>query len=383
MAIVLLHGSGKGGTYSGATADGDGVILQLNGEKETVAFQVVGLTGNTEVRPRITMDGNNWEDIPAVNVETRATAATPITIDGIYRANVQGAKAFKATIANYSDADEVVVVGAVSKESSELAAEAGGGGGTTITDPIGRQAAATSLSTALSTEDKAVLDAIDASLPAPAAMTDAMANPTTTWIGSFGAMWDSVAETWRRVLGDANGLYTWMTNKLDVDNDHVIAVSPLVTLAPAVTVAAVTYAAGEVVGGTTTLADVMEPNPDGTDSADRSASLVSLHLGEKSGLAPALDIYFLRAAPTGTYNDNAALTWDAADLAKKYGPVRIQAADWIVSGGQADVSLGNIGLVMDSADADLRIVIVRPTGAADYVAASTDALSIRLGFERG
>lgn len=69
-----------------------------------------------------------------------------------------------------------------------------GGGSSTITGPLGRQSDAASVSTALSTEDVAL---ITSRLPTGAALADGTANPTATGIGALLLGWNGA--TWDRV----------------------------------------------------------------------------------------------------------------------------------------------------------------------------------------
>ena len=143
------------------------------------------------------------------------------------------------------------------------------------------------------------------------------------------------------------------------------------TAQPAITVSLGAYTSGDVVGGIITLATL---HPTG----GRQVELRSLTLKDVADEKPALNIYFFKNTPAGgTYTDNAALVWDAADLGNLVGFVKVLAADWETEAGQAIVSFSDIGAVMNMAGSDLYMLIVAKS-APDYDAV-TD-LSISLGF---
>ena len=145
---------------------------------------------------------------------------------------------------------------------------------------------------------------------------------------------------------------------------------------PTITVSATPdYAAGDVVGGIITLASVMA-------ATGRQALLRSVALKDATGAGPALSLLFFRATPAGgTYTDNAAIVFGAADDDNLVGVVRVVAADWYTpsGGGKSFVSLGGIDVVMGSVTSDLYLLIVAD-GA--YNAAATTDLTAEIGFEQ-
>lgn len=84
--------------HSGATATGNGEILELNSEFGGLSVQISGITSAT-ITFEGTVDGN-WVEQRAVNKTTGAVATTA-TADGIYLFDVVGIRKFRARISAY------------------------------------------------------------------------------------------------------------------------------------------------------------------------------------------------------------------------------------------------------------------------------------------
>ena len=85
--------------HSGATATGNGEILELNSEFGGLSVQISGITSAT-ITFEGTVDGANWVAQRAVNKATGAVATTA-TADGIYLFDVVGIRKFRARISAY------------------------------------------------------------------------------------------------------------------------------------------------------------------------------------------------------------------------------------------------------------------------------------------
>ena len=84
--------------HSGATATGNGEILELNSEFGGLSVQISGITDAT-ITFEGTVDGN-WVEQRAVNKTTGAVATTA-TADDIYLFDVVGIRKFRARISAY------------------------------------------------------------------------------------------------------------------------------------------------------------------------------------------------------------------------------------------------------------------------------------------
>lgn len=94
------------------------------------------------------------------------------------------------------------------------------------------------------------------------------------------------------------------------------------------------YANGDVVGGIITLPTV-------NYASGRRVVLRSMQLNDRGNAKPPLNIYFFKVTPAGgTYTDNAALVWDAADSARKVGQTFVVAGDYISDASQASANIG-------------------------------------------
>jgi hypothetical protein len=110
--------------HSGATATGNGEILELNSEFGGLSVQISGITSAT-ITFEGTVDGN-WVEQRAVNKTTGAVATTA-TADGIYLFDVVGIRKFRARISAYvsgtikATANAVLVVPHIPVSGSNLA----------------------------------------------------------------------------------------------------------------------------------------------------------------------------------------------------------------------------------------------------------------------
>ena len=96
--------------HSGATATGNGEILELNSEFGGLSVQISGITSAT-ITFEGTVDGN-WVEQRAVNKTTGAVATTA-TADGIYLFDVVGIRKFRARISAYVSGTIKVTANAV------------------------------------------------------------------------------------------------------------------------------------------------------------------------------------------------------------------------------------------------------------------------------
>lgn len=131
---------------------------------------------------------------------------------------------------------------------------------------------------------------------------------------------------------------------------------------PAITIG--TYTSGTIVGGTQVIS--------GAVGSNLGALLESICLKCKSNITPALVLYFLDTAPTGTYADNTTLTWNAADFPNIIHTQVVATGDWQAMASQQTTDYGGLGKAFMLTTPNLYIVPVAngsftPTGAADLI----------------
>lgn len=151
----------QGTSITPASANGDGDSFSVLGYP-AVSFEVFGtMSGATTVNFEF-LNGTTWEALPVTNQSTGATGSTAIAA-GRYLALTAGIQVVRARISAIAGGDTVRVVGHAVCEVGSTGSSGGGGGDSnaTIVAPLGRQAAATSVSVA---PDEATFDILDDSL---------------------------------------------------------------------------------------------------------------------------------------------------------------------------------------------------------------------------
>lgn len=125
-----------------------------------------------------------------------------------------------------------------------------------------------------------------------------------------------------------------------------------VTKTVAVTTSGAGYVAGDVVGGIISLTTA-------NYATTRNVILHALQVSFAANIAPALQIYFFNATPSGgTYTDNSALVWGAGDSAKKVGQISVLAADYLSANNQQSVNYSGLDMMMDIAATTLFVLVV-------------------------
>lgn len=134
-----------------------------------------------------------------------------------------------------------------------------------------------------------------------------------------------------------------------------------------------TYALGDVVGAIVTLPSV-------NVTGDTVARLESLSISEESGQAPALTFLVFRETPAGgTYTNDSAVVWNASDMTRRVGMVKVLASDWYVEQGKSMVNLGNVNQIVLSLNTNYFILCIA-NGA--YVSAGANQITAKFGFSR-
>ncbi len=140
-------------------------------------------------------------------------------------------------------------------------------------------------------------------------------------------------------------------------------------LTPTVTAGA--YAAGQVVGGVQTLTNAVR-------SGILSGILHGIFVKSKGTSTPALTLYFFDTNPSnGTYTDNVALTWNAADFAFLVHTHTVSAADFIAAGSKGTAHYAGLGIPLVLTGTSLYVLAVA-TGA--FTPASTSDYTIDLNI---
>lgn len=142
-------------------------------------------------------------------------------------------------------------------------------------------------------------------------------------------------------------------------------------VAPAITVTAGAYHAGDNIGGILTLTAAARVAAIGT-------TLTRLSVLDAANQKAQLELLFFSANPAAsTFTDNAAPVIHANDVAKFVGRITVYASDYLVVGAKAVACIANIGLAMIPAATSLFCVILTP-GTPTY--AATSDLGISMAF---
>lgn len=132
------------------------------------------------------------------------------------------------------------------------------------------------------------------------------------------------------------------------------------------------YAANDIVGGILTMTTV-------NFASTRPVLLRSLQINDKGNNSAALHIYFFKATPAGgTYTNNGAVTWDAADSARKVGQISVAAGDWISDGSQCSVNISGIDQLLALSGTSLFALIIA-TGTPTF---ANGDLTLKVGLEQ-
>lgn len=146
-----------------------------------------------------------------------------------------------------------------------------------------------------------------------------------------------------------------------------------IVIAPAITVTAGAYHAGDNIGGVLTLANASRATAIGT-------TLARVSVLDAANQKAQLEILFFSATPaSSTFTNNAAPVIHASDVGKYVGRCTVYASDYLTVGAKAVACIANIGLAMIPAATSLFYVILTP-GAPTF-AAVTD-LAISMAFYR-
>ncbi|MFN3652601.1 MAG: hypothetical protein ACK47B_23740 [Armatimonadota bacterium] len=139
---------------------------------------------------------------------------------------------------------------------------------------------------------------------------------------------------------------------------------------PAIVPAA--YAAGDVIGGKLSLADVVR--------ADAGTGILQgIVLTDKADQKAAVDIAFFDADPTGsTLTDNQPVSVVAADIGKLLGVVSIQASDYVDLGPTAVAVKAAIALPFKLSAARILYAVVIARGTPTYASASDLKLRVQV-----
>lgn len=156
----------------------------------------------------------------------------------------------------------------------------------------------------------------------------------------------------------------------NADGSFGIAVVPSsVVKAPAITVTAGAYHAGDNIGGILTLSDV-------ASEAGRSTTLARITILDAANQKPQLEVLFFNANPAdSTFTNNAAPVIHANDEAKYCGSMTVYASDYLTVGAKAVACVAPANLRMVPSGTDLYAVLLTPSTPI-YVA-TTD---LKIGF---
>lgn len=144
-------------------------------------------------------------------------------------------------------------------------------------------------------------------------------------------------------------------------------------ISPAVTVSTSIYAAGDVVGGKLTLANVVR-------ATGGTAVLQSLFLQDLSNQKPALEILIFNADPAaGTYTDNGAFAVNTTDAAKLIRRIPVATTDWVTLGTMAIADISPGGKVLKAASGTSLYALIIVGGTSTPTFATTSALTVRFG----
>lgn len=136
---------------------------------------------------------------------------------------------------------------------------------------------------------------------------------------------------------------------------------------------ATTYASGDVIGAIVTLSSV-------NVAGDTVARLESLSISEEGGQAPALTFIIFRETPAGgTYTNDSTVVWNASDMTRRVGMVKVLASDWDVEQGKSMANLGNIDQIVLSLNTNYFVLCI---ANGIYISTSTNQITAKFGFSR-
>jgi hypothetical protein len=147
--------------------------------------------------------------------------------------------------------------------------------------------------------------------------------------------------------------------------------SAIVSIVPTITAGA--YSAGDVIGGELALTNAMRVT-------SGTGVLHSLVLFDADNEGAAMEVMLFDSNPSGTYTDNGAPTWNAADEAKFLGKVSIGTGDYITVNAVKLLCKTNIGLAVAANGATDLYAVVVVTATPTY--GTTTDLTFRFGFLR-
>jgi len=139
------------------------------------------------------------------------------------------------------------------------------------------------------------------------------------------------------------------------DPVNVIGLSDSVTITPTLTTNPA-YSIGDSMGGKQTLTYFMRV-------VGGTATLLSIHIMDKSNTKPQLDIIFFDSDPTAaTLTDNAGFVY-STDSAKEIAKIQIFSSEYSTTNGIASLSKNlGLGLQADAATKNIYVGIVTQTG---------------------
>lgn len=121
------------------------------------------------------------------------------------------------------------------------------------------------------------------------------------------------------------------------------------------------YSAGDVVGGIATFGGVF--------GVEGTAVLIAVTVKENGSQKPGLRIYFFDRLPAGPYTDNAALSWNSADMAGLLDVVNVTAdTDYTLIDSRAIVTKEITRVVAANAGGSSLYAVVVATGTPTLAA---------------
>lgn len=138
------------------------------------------------------------------------------------------------------------------------------------------------------------------------------------------------------------------------------------------TISTTAYTSGFCVGGSMSLAAAMRV-------AGGTGTLATINIVDKNNLAMPFDIFILNTTPTGTYTNNAAVVFNAADYAKVLCKVSVAQTDYATIGGTA-IATKELGIAVNCASGTELTAVAVVTGTPTW--SSTTSLIFKFGFYR-
>lgn len=235
--------------------------------------------------------------------------------------------------------------------------KSGGGAASTITGPLDRKADAASVSTALSTEDVALLTALNTILgvtSGAAVITDA--NGTAQqYLRGLVKLWIAGLAAGEAHIGEVSG------------NSAAVQVALTVSTSPA-------YSSGDSIGGKITIANAAR-------AAGRSTTLQNMTVLDRANQSPAGTILIFNADPVNaTITDNAAFVYSTDDL-KVVARIPVAASDYVTINSKSIAGLPNLGRVLGAPASGTSLFAAFVTTSTPTFAATTD-VQVTFGLMR-